>query len=442
MLNLKLKLKRVELSAMICAILVTVPIFINLSGGVSLAPQYSGELTGSFLMPFSALFMPIAFLFFLLSIPIVSSFSWGGVALVSALLMCYLLGFAISAATGQLDYLYERSLNRFLQTVYPISGFFVAYIYCSHLKSNLRPTFLFEFFAVFVKLTALYMVLYGVQTFLTGSSSRFTLVADNIGPFYNPKIKRFFPCLLAVASVYSFSRFFVVYFNENKFKSTYLLLGIGLLLSMFLFWSRTATLMYLVGMVSLFLSLRALGFKVVVGVVSCIFLGFLVAFINDLILILDEGSSLARSLNTVLQIFGAGGAYNDGDDVRWSRIWAAFAGTFSSPFGDGFTLHDQYLFPIRDILVAENGYLDVGVRGGLPAVCLFFLICFRAISRINLLRSIDESQAVAVKTSFVAIVFGGMPWLHLSTELYFAMFLWFFLGIVFSLRSRLEGGFE
>ena len=137
-----------------------------------------------------------------------------------------------------------------------------------------------------------------------------------------------------------------------------------------------------------------------------------------------------HSYGTLLAIMGDIQSSNPGDIVRFDRIWFAVNESLRTPFGSGFSLHKQYLFPVPDIAIAENGYLDVSVRGGVPALTMLVFILVSAYRRIKYAEIKLGSDMLPAKALLFSLVFGVLPWLHMTTEAYFSSFFWLLIGML------------
>jgi len=195
------------------------------------------------------------------------------------------------------------------------------------------------------------------------------------------------------------------------------------------YWSRTAIFAFMIGIIFLYIKTRA-SYVVYFYLfwTSLIVISYL-ALSGDIFL--DESSGLRRSLNTIRQILGFGGETNFGDVVRVNRIAFALDQTLTRPFGSSFELFSQELFPLPDIPIAENGYLDIGVRGGILSIIIFIYIQIMALRKLG--RWSPNPVVGAIGAPTFALSFGAMLFLHVATEVYIATVYWFILGALNSL---------
>lgn len=415
-----------KLSALLLAGLMAFPVFFQVSGsGLSLAPRFSNESTGQLILPLFYILSPLLVLFFMFRIrdirPPVNI-----TALILTLFVCYTFGISWGVITGQINNEVTRSISRYLQSCIPLFsallGIQVATIY----RSNERHVWLFSFVKFFCYFTICILILYAFQTLLTGSGSRFSFLADHIGPFYNPKIKRFFPSLLALSACFFISIGICKAVNHRRSINLFLILGVIAIAGTFSFWSRTAVVMLFFGFIT-----PLFYFKSAAKVAAYLTLGGTAFVFGITFLMTSEAEALLsfqRTINTFAFLLDAGGEENYGDDVRFVRIAFATSEMLSSPFGSGFETHDQYLFPIADIAVAENGFLDVGVRGGVIAMLSLIVLSLRSLAITHSYARNKDAVAIGVHSANLALIIGGLPWLHFATEAYFSSFFWFFLS--------------
>lgn len=411
------------------AFIFTCPVFfiVSPSKGFKLAPSYSSELTGVLLVPVSYLVSP--FLLFTSVIAYRGFFFSASAALLGAgILGCY----TISIITGLILEVPNcgdaRSFQRYLQSCIPVVSFFLGMQIIGHEKTLKAQSKKINAFIIFASYLIIgYFLLYFIQTLIGGQGNRFSVVADHIGPFYNPKIKRFYPSFLAIALVVLLALFFQ---RSNKYNNKYTLLAASILglLGLLTFWSRTAIFTLVCGFSYVSINMRFL--KILsIWIVPVAALLFLYLF-NFSEVLINSFTGVERSYHTLLVLFGDSQSSNPGDIVRFDRIWFAVSESLRTPFGSGFSLHKQYLFPVPDIAIAENGYLDVSVRGGVPALTLLVFILISAYRRVKYAEIKLGTDMLPTRALFFSLVFGVLPWLHMTTEAYFSSFFWLLIGML------------
>jgi hypothetical protein len=413
--------------ALLLAGLMAFPVFFQVSGsGLSLAPRFSNESTGQLILPLFYILSPVLVLFFIfrirkLQLPVNIT------ALIFTLFACYTFGISWGAISGQINNEVTRSISRYIQSCLPLFSALLGIQVATLYRASERHVWMFSFVKLFCYFTTSILALYAAQTLLTGSGSRFSFLADHIGPFYNPKIKRFFPSLLALAACFFISIGICKAVNHRKIFNMYLILGVIAIAGTFSFWSRTAVVMLIFGFIT-----PLFYFKSAAKVAAYLTLGGTAFVVGITLLMTSEAEALLsfqRTINTFAFLLDAGGEENYGDDVRFVRIAFATSEMLSSPFGSGFETHEQYLFPIADIAVAENGFLDVGVRGGIIAMMSLVFLSLRGLAITHSYAKSKDSTAIAVHSVNLALIIGGLPWLHFTTEAYFSSFFWFFLSV-------------
>lgn len=414
-------------SALLLAGLMALPVFFQVSGsGLSLAPRFSNESTGQLILPLFYILSPLLALTLIFRIrnfqpPVKIT------ALIFTLFACYTFGISWGVITGQINNEVTRSISRYLQSCIPLFSALLGIQVATLYRPSERHLWTCSFVKFFCYFTTSILALYAVQTLLTGSGSRFSFLADHIGPFYNPKIKRFFPSLLALAACFFISIGICRAVNHRRAINIYLILGMVAIGGTFSFWSRTAVVMLIFGFIT-----PLFYFKSAAKVAAYLALGGSAFAVGITLLMTSEAEALLsfqRTINTFAFLLDAGGEENYGDDVRFVRIAFATSEMLSSPFGSGFETHEQYLFPIADIAVAENGFLDVGVRGGIIAMISLIVLSLRGLAITHSYAKSKNAVAIGVHSANLALIVGGLPWLHFATEAYFSSFFWFFLSV-------------
>lgn len=415
------------------ALLIVLPVFVvPASGGIELATPYSADLIGVTILPLSLLLIP---LMLLLSPP----------RRLPAAAFYALLLFGVSAALGLILGLLspdaegaaDQRLLRFAQTIAPTLYFILGYGFIATLpdtKSQNRAIgSLLVWCALFV---AAFTLLYALDAALTGSHSRFGLLSDTIGPFANPKMKRFFPMLMAVSAVVLLGALLPPARHQPLANPWFA--GAGaflLLLALIQSWSRTALLAALVGLAIVFWK-RGLQRSRPALAAACIAVPLLIAAA-----LIGPGlpagpTALGRWIESFAVLAGATDL-DGGDTVRLDRIAMALEHGLLTPFGDGFRVRPQPNLDHDQMIFSENGWLDLAVRSGLiGTLCILYLV-FRPLP--GLVRAAQvpapETGAALLLAVWVTIYGAGFFFLHLATELYFATLFWLLLGMVWAARN-------
>jgi len=413
----------------VLAFIFTCPVFflVSPSEGFKLAPSYSSELTGVLLIPLSYLVSPL--LLFISVIAYRGFFFSASAALLGAgILGCYTISILMGLIFEVPHSGDVRSFQRYFQSCIPVVSFFLGVQIIGHEKTLKAQSKRINAFIIYASYLIIgYFLLYFIQTLIGGHGNRFSVVADHIGPFYNPKIKRFYPSFLAIALVVVFALSFQ---RSNKENNKYTLIASSILglLGLLTFWSRTAIFTLVCGFSYVSINMRF--FKTLaIWIVPVVVLLFLYLF-NFSEVFINSFTAVERSYDTLLALLGDNQSSNSGDIVRFDRIWFAVNESLRTPFGSGFSLHKQYLFPIPDIAIAENGYLDVSVRGGVPALTMLVFILISAYRRIKYAEIKLGTDMLPAKALFFSLVFGVLPWLHMTTEAYFSSFFWLLIGML------------
>ncbi|MDZ4095673.1 MAG: O-antigen ligase family protein [Paracoccaceae bacterium] len=415
------------------AFVLSAPVFITLDKGISLAPAYSADTVGDLIIPISYFLLPMLLAMTALTRRRVVI---EAATIISAYLIIMLLlaGFFWGSTTGLTSEFTSRSLGRCLQAIIPVSaGVFASSFFMAEHDKIERARQVSRFAFTFSILIASFLGLYALQTLITGGGTRFSFFADHIGPFNNPKIKRFFPTLLAFSGAVIFITWMMTW-NRGRQVSVHLLLVSILVFSgLFTFWSRTSAL-------ALFSSILASVFYIRMSRKSVVLALGMVGTILTAILIIDPSgwdnfTALSRLSNTALQLFSDQGEENYGDAIRFERVHFAFNQMMATPFGSGFATFRQELFPIEDIAIAENGFLDIGVRGGIFSLSIMIFLILRGGVRLHLWTRFDAISTGPLACAYWGYCVVSFFFLHLATETYSAMFFWFLIGAANALES-------
>lgn len=408
--------------------LVVLPIFFVVQGGLQLAPRYTSETVGAPIVTVTALLLPLVFL---LSAPRLGRLS------PTAFLM--LLGFVLAITAGLFRGVASPRVGsmgvaplfmRYAQTLLPILAFPVAYCATRQLGAAAKIDAARTFLLAVGWSTLVFALLYVLQRF-DDNLYRFSYLSDHIGPFFSPKAKRFFPMFMAVGAVAflghalsGLSRRPLLYWAAFGILTAFVLMS----------WSRTAALALVAGVgvcVALRMHATLLVAGAMLGTAALVAVGFLVPW--DAV---TGTGSFVRLTDTVTAAFG-GGVSNPGDVVRFERLSNAVQHGLFTPFGDGFLARPQFGLPPASMLIAENGYLDIAVRGGFLAFAIFALIVLAPLRAVPETLALPERHPVRRAAlpfyGSYATMLVGTGWLHLATDVYFGVFLWGFVGLMWSM---------
>jgi hypothetical protein len=405
--------------------LIIAPIFFILEGSsLRLSTSFSSDLTGKNIVSIAVLAVPVLIfinLFYLKSrVSIFASL---------VLLLLFLLP-SIGYFLGILffeDANSSKSFNRLIQSIIPLCSFMLAIQVFSGINVERKIELMEHFYKYFQFFLLIICFLYILQTiFAKDLSHRFSLLADHIGPFYNPKVKRFFPAILAGIVCYNMGLIFFSLWKKNILRKKPLLILIFFLIVISAYWGRTAfaaiglTFVYLIFVTK---SFRLLSYILVIAVISSISIYIISHFFD---ISLSETTSFFR----VISMLSSDGL-SYGDSIRIERLLFAVSEMFKTPFGSGFLLYEQHNLQAADIAIAENGFLDLGVRSGFIAPLMVFLITMAFIIKLNKLAIKSSSESVFALGSFLfsQIICVGL-FLHIFSELYYGMYTWFWFGAV------------
>jgi len=441
--------------ALILGYVIALPIFIEIGKAVSLAERYSAEYdrSGAIILPLSSILLPIIVMMIAVRqttlgkgiIPRVK----GDNAAVAIIILTSLSATLGILTVPNLDI--KWTLLRYLQTIYPMIGL-IAPRFLLHAHKSDRDRVTASFLCGVMIILAISLILYCAQSIIEPGPSkfRFSIIADHIGPFYNFKMKRFYPAYMAVAGVIALS-YFAFGFRNHIRRAIALLISIGLIVSIATIWSRTAILMASIGAAVVYAHLllsakRALRNRILQLTISFL---ILIAILIVAYIIFPEqlsSTSMGRSIHTLLSLVSE----NDiapGDQIRMQRIGEAVRLGLFSPLGDLYRPRRDALGIISsELIVAENGYLDLAIRGGpFALLALIYLVVIavfgswdsaqRNIRNIHIHSMPSKYIWIypAISAILLMISLGGNIFLNLATEPYFAPFFWTVIGFALCL---------
>lgn len=437
----------------LAAVAIGLPIFFSVGrGSVGLSPPYSERAVESVTsVPFSVVGLPAIFLLLLLATDRRRSAFSRRLLLDDVTVLAYVLVNTGAVLYGAvLSGLAEpAAVLTYMQTIFPVVGYFAA----RFLMNRGAATRVFEgreraseFLMVLSLLTLTFLLLYVVQTLVDGLSSfRLSIITDHIGPFYNYKMKRFFPLYVALATACMVS--YAIYSRGGHRRVVAGGLALFGTMGLVLMHSRTALLFFAAATAILGLGLfnvqRLAVKRRAIGVAAFLVLGGLVAAVP----ISKVGSkSLARLYQTLLVLTDAG-PLGQGDETRLERMRYGVEVGFGSAFGSGFQIERRH--GLRRAVTTESGYLDTVARAGPLALCLILVVVARSLyfaARIHARAWRDSSEifpvwaAKSLLGSLIAFSLVGNVWVNTFTEPYLGPAYWFLLGTTVSLVSSTYRG--
>jgi hypothetical protein len=431
-------------------ILLTVPVFLAVGPGLRLAPSAQGAGLAQLVLPFSAFALPPYFLYRWMrrgtaSVPLIAEdilvLAYSALTALS-LLVGMIWGTAVHQTSGSM-----LAVARLSQTLFPLPAYFLPRLVVGRSSQSrsgdgmlmaMAPMLVALMFTVSVALAG-----YVIETAAGhGGDFRYTLLADHIGPFYNFRMKRFFPAYLAIDALVAFA--FYLFSSATRILRT-LALGVtafaaaGLTVT----WSRSALLMGATGLAVL-LGVAAAGRQKTtwhrLAVVAV--LGLTVFPTVALVASPGQLRSVGRLVETVSLLSNGVESVEPGDINRIERMTTGVEVGLGQPLGDMFQLHKVGAKP--DVLETESGYLDIAIRGG-PLALLLLLAVFlrgadsvarRTLSFVRERLAEPGSWATPAMAGILAVLLFGNTWLNLATEPYFSPFLWFSVGVGVASRDR------
>jgi len=432
------------------ALIIALPVFFEPTrGGLRLSPAYSEAVGESVTaLSFSVLALPL-----LLAVLLASARARrrhvARPALDDALVAGYVVVNALALYTGVVLAGVPEPLGMmaYLQSLFPLVGYAVARITMETAPGETPERALepLERFLITLGLGVLvYLFLYVVQTVIDGVSTfRLSIITDHIGPFYNYKMKRFFPVYVAMATA-SLAAYILA---SRRLRGPTVLIAGALVtfgvVGLFLMHSRTALLFLVVAM-----SILSAGtLRVFRPTVSRRFARLSVLVLLGVALawpaISAAGTrSLARIYETVTVVTGARASLAPGDETRLERMRTGVEVGFGSVFGSGFQMEERH--GLRRAVTTESGYLDIVARAGPLALALVLALVARSVlASYRLARRVHAGAVgpgrstlwaaralLALLTGFALI---GNVFLNVLTEPYVGPAYWFLLGSVASL---------
>jgi len=420
------------------------PIFFSVQGGISLAPEFSQAVaTNSNVLPLSTFLMFGATLFF--GLALIAGYARMQLIREDTIVILYFVIVTFDFIMGVFDGSIRtefvpivRYLSYYFQSVMPVAAYALARLIVFDGKVKLQPEEYAErtqqFVAGFVIAILLSLTGYIVQTILTGPAiSNFTILSDHIGPFYNYTVKRFYSVYLYSAGIFLLA---VYLFGYVRLRTRILTLigGGGCYLIIPLLWSRTVMVAGAIGGLSLLaftFNWKRIRYAKRTGMMfgtgaAVIVLGLFVLGLG--------GKSIDRIVDTIERLGAVADQLNSADSARFARMSVAVQDGLLTPLGDEF---QPYIG--GHSLIAENGYLDIAVKGGPIALCLALLVFIMA-SGASLELSRDSYRNPALRkyrwleigiflNIFVFTVWINI-WVNVATEPYTAPFFWSLFSLV------------
>ena len=253
-------------------------------------------------------------------------------------------------------------------------------------------------------------LLYLSQTILGFSpSTGFTRLVDYIGPFFNFKIKRFYPVICSavfLGLIYFFSKE-----RSQRVRLFYIILMLSSLSVVLSSWGRTSIVSLLASLFFAFIFFRR--YKNYVrninyAVIGVIVLGLIFNnFFNELYFGISRFSeSLIMSIT---------GNLTTGDDVRFDRMNEAFLKGILNPLGVLFSAEEMKTSP-------ENGYLDIALRCGVFGLVAFMFFLTSFLRKFKLPTSASDENNIHFFRVIIILFFISNIFLNIFTEPYLSIF--------------------
>lgn len=437
--------------AALLGVILGAPIFLNVSDGISLAPQYSGSFHGNvlslswFLGPMIIVFLALVRrkVFYRTDVLIIGYVGSAVVALLFGL---------ISNGVSHRSPTLRPVLILFLQTVVPVIWFFVPRLFlCREAQSTKRLYLVWRLYVALSVTLAVFVAGYVLQTALFGGyDNHYSLLAPNVGPFYNYKIKRFFPVVAVILTTVTLARIFL--FGVRGRLGVWSLAGFTLgLVIIATTWSRTAVIALFLstGLVTLCCAqikkTRTVNRVLIFG--ACAIVAGIVAVP---LLIHNNVYSVKRVYQTV-HLLSMGSDLGTGDVRRLDRMYDGVVHGLGSFTGDRYRLRgpeDQAGTGTEPhLLVTENGYLSIAVRTGIIGfICLVSLVVIELVASYRLmalcLKNARHNKSKIVEFMIMIVLFVisisvfslGEFFLKLATEPYAGPIFWVTFGAIEVLR--------
>ncbi len=441
-------------SAFWAGVLLAVPVFLQVgSGGIALAPSYGGGGAALTVVPASALTIPGLLLLLLLAgrgtrLRFFQEDLLVGLYVV-LLTASALLGLMMNQSPA-IPGAAQLTVVRFGQALFPLAAYFLARLVVRPGPDGRASLEQLSAFVSGLSLAILLALLgYILQTGLGRASAfRFSVLADHIGPFYNYKMKRFFPSYVAIASIACLAYYLYATGRRSR-RLAALGAFMGAAVALMLMWSRTAMLMWLMGTGVLLAFAPFVRQEPVKRRVVAILLILTLGTTSGVLLLYQLEAQSPRLVTTALVLLSGSDEVGRGDVTRFERMREGTRVGLGRPLGEMHRIHVAGAQG-RDILESENGYLELAVRAGpvamLAVLAVFLLATARGLrlawhARLDTFSSAPAFlthrwAAFAFSSILLSVVLAGNVWLNLATEPYFAPLVWFLVGTAPALRFR------
>ena len=410
-------MKTAKQQLIITSFLLTVPIFFTIFPSLGLAPPFNEAYKLKAILPISFLgllfFGSVKFKSILKNISVEITLLWA----------CYSFSFVLGVTFFDVNYSINSATLLFLKSCSLILFYlWGGFIFNRIERSQRASAFIFMWRSITV-LVSVYCLLYIVSTFYGGFIGRFSGLAENIGPFFNFKIKRYFPTLVAITLPCAL-HFIIV---SKKLSPTFFWSCAFAVETIYLTfsWSRTALVVMAVGISVVIFSHRKNYFAMV-----CIFIfvfSALFYFINMDIEILAF-RRLLNTLNPNYELIA--------DSIRLFRILQALELGLSTPFGLMFhTAAQDHLVGSEYDIISESGYLTTLIYGGIAALGIVVYMTIGYARVILAQKSVDN---IVLISTFFSLAFIAPIFINIHSEPYLGSLFWFILGATKSLKTSNE----
>mgnify|MGYP001223480685 CR=1 FL=1 len=331
----------------------------------------------------------------------------------------------------------------FFQTILPIlfiSIFYQTYNYTYSENESLiflkNKEEILKYFAFSITFTAAILFITKIfysTGFQLGNDS---FLGTQFGPFFNFKGKRFFPILIANASI-----ILIYLFLKDRSKWIYFFAGIFLLICVFNAWSRTALITAMIGIFTLiFAFFKDKGEKIessslisfLLIIFPLVLLLFYILYINLMSLNVDVGSANSF-IRLFYGLFSSQSLTTVSDEsIRLARMTEGLQLVLSNPLGLGFEQSNQdsamnysyYINLNTKNFVSENGYIDFALKTGWIGIG----ILLNSLYKIHyFFKTHNHKELTLLKSLFYANVISSIFLLHILTEPYSSFLIWFIL---------------
>ncbi len=316
-----------------------------------------------------------------------------------------------------------------LQTTIALSWYFIGRIICLASTAAAARDKYASLLKTVCGVTILFLAGYVVQTVIGTDGSKYSMIADHIGPFYNFKIQKFWSVALVIASCVFLAFYMFTPRGHPRFAVSCALIGfLASSLCIVMLWARSGILAWLIGTVMV----AVVGwFSTAANKKTASTKGALVIVVlcvAGALVVAGELIGATRFARTIEQIAAADLSASDAN--RLDTMENAIEATISSPLGALFELVQR-----RDGLKphgSESGILDLSVRTGPAAWLVLPFFAYLAISGCMRQARFALHDSVWIWAASagcaVALLLAFSVFLTVPLEPYGAAIMWSLLG--------------